>query len=265
MRRLAGRPGTLALLLLATPVPVAVRAQEGALPVPTAGPAAPALAARSLLVPGWGQLAQGQRRAAVYAAAEVALWVFWGHRRSQARDLRGAYRDLAWETARGARGQRVDGPWAYYEDLSHWRRSGAFDRSGEPGIQPEEDAATFNGSVWRLARDLHFGGGAPGPGDPAYENAVAWYDEHAYGDAFLWDWTGQDAEHARFRDLIRRSDDRFRQATTALGGVLANHLLSAADAFVSARVPGTARMRVAPPPQGLGGPVFLTLTWAPPS
>ncbi|GMV08237.1 MAG: hypothetical protein AMXMBFR53_45120 [Gemmatimonadota bacterium] len=263
MRRLARRAGTLALLLIAT-TPRAAPAQEAGSRVSGPGASAATLAARSLVVPGWGQLAQEQRRGAAYATAEVALWVFWGHRRGQARDLRDALRNLAWETARASRGQRLDGPWAYYEDLSHWLRSGAFDGSAAPGVQPEDDPSTFNGSVWKLARDLHFAGGSPGPGDAAYEKAVAWYGDRAYGDAFLWDWTGLSAEHARFRDLIRRSDDRFRQATTVLGAVLANHLLSAADAFVSARVPGTTRTGVAPAGRGLPGALFLTLSWAPP-
>ena len=48
-------------------------------------------------------------------------------------------------------------------------------------------------------------------------------------------------------DLIESSDARFRQATTALGVVIANHLLSAADAYLSS--PGReaiARIRLIP-------------------
>lgn len=248
------------LVPVALLVPPGVDAQEAPAPSPAS------LAGRSLVLPGWGQWAQGQRRAVLYAAAEVALWAFWGHRRHQAADLRDGYRRLAWETARQRRGAYTDGPWSYYEDLSRWQRSGAFDGDGaSPGIQPEEDPATFNGSVWRLARDLHFRGGAPGPGDPAYQAAVAWYQGRAYGDAYLWDWTGQEGAQAEFRDLIHRSDERFRQATTALGAVLANHVLSGADAFLSARVPGALEMRVRPPSSAPWAPLTLTLSWRPPS
>lgn len=226
---------------------------------------APALSVplRSLAVPGWGQWVLGQRRSAVYAAAEAALWVVWAERRAGAGDLRNRYRDLAWVTARGGTGPRRDGDWSYYETLTKWIRSGAFDRDPvTPGIQPEEDPSTFNGSVWSLARAIHLGGGGGGPGDPRYAAAVAWYGERAYGDGFLWDWTGREGALAEFRELIGGSDRRFRQATTALGAVLANHLLSAADAFLSSRTPAVPSARVAPAfatPTGVG--VHLVLTW----
>lgn len=218
---------------------------------------------RSLALPGWGQWVLGQRRGAAYAAAEAALWVVWADRRARAGDLRRGYRDLAWTTARGGTGDRRDGPWSYYETLTKWKRSGAFDRDpSAPGIQPEEDPATFNGSVWSLARAIHLGGGGGGPGDPRHAAAVAWYGERAYGPDFLWDWTGRDQALAEYRDLIDGSDRRFRQATTALGAVLANHLFSAADAFLSSRTPSLPKASVAPgfaTPTG-GGVQFL-LTW----
>lgn len=252
----------LALLLLAA-APATASARQGAVDGPVASPGS--LAARSLVVPGWGQRAQGQGRALAYAVAEAALWIFWADRRGRGGDLRNDYQDLAWETARGARGIRVDGAWSYYENLSKWRRSGAFDQEASaPGIQPEEDPSTFNGSTWQLARDLYFGGRSAAPGDPAYQAALAWYAEHAYGEAFLWDWTGLEPAQDRFRDLIHGSDERFREATTVLGAVLANHLLSAVDAFVSAQVPGVVESRLAP--AGPRAPPGLTLEvgWRPP-
>lgn len=219
---------------------------------------------RSLLLPGWGQWALGQRRGAAYAAAEATFLVLWADRRARAGDLRDGYRDLAWTTARGGSGARRDGPWSYYETLTKWVRSGAFDRDpSTPGIQPEEDPTTFNGSVWSLARALHLGGGAAGPGDPRHAAAVAWYGERAYGEDFLWDWTGKEPALAEFRDLIDGSDRRFRQATTALGAVLANHLLSAADAFLSSRTPAIPSASVAPGfATPTGGGVQLVLTWS---
>jgi hypothetical protein len=221
-------------------------------------------ATRSLVLPGWGQRALGQRRSLAYAAAEAVAWGFWIERRGKGADLREAYRDLAWTAARLRIGSRADGPWPYYEALSKWTRSGAFDRDpSAPGVQPEEDPATFNGSAWALARQLHFRGGKPVPGDPTWEAALTWYRTHAYGEAFLWDWTGRREELAEYQRLIHDSDDRFRQATAALGVVLANHLLAGTDAFVSARLSGRAQLRVGPAASALGGQVSLTLRWAP--
>ncbi|MHB1194818.1 MAG: hypothetical protein ACYC6F_17465 [Longimicrobiales bacterium] len=261
MERRARRPAALvglALALLAPPAASQAGAPRALVPA--------SAAARSLVAPGWGQWAQGQRRGVAYAAAEVLLWALWVERRDAGGDLRGAYRDLAWRTGRIPAGERRDGPWDYFEALSKWTRSGAFDRDATaPGLQPEEDPLTFNGSVWALARGIHFGGGSPAPGDPKHDAALAWYRERAYADGFLWDWSGREGDMTEYRGLIRRSDDRFREATWALGGVVGNHLLSAADAFVSARIPGSAELRLVAPDAWTGAAPWLALTWTPPS
>lgn len=261
MPRRACVPATLTGLALAL-LPLSTAAQA----IPGPGPSAASVAARSLAVPGWGQKALGQRRAVAYAVVEAALWALWVDRRGRGSDLRAEYRDLAWRTARIQVGERRDGTWAYYETLSTWARSGAFDRDGsEPGIQPEEDPATFNGSIWSLAKGIHFGGGTPPPGDPRWEAALTWYRARAYADGFLWDWRGREGDLAEFRLLIRRSDDRFREATGAMGAVLANHLLSGADAFVSARIPGSAELRLLAPAVPTPARFWLTVVWRPPT
>lgn len=255
-------PGALALLAaLLHGAPSEALSQR----IPTAPlPSQAGAATRSLAIPGWGQRALGQRRAYAYAAAEALFWAVWVERRSKGSALRSDYRDLAWSAGRLAAGERHDTSWAYYEALSKWTRSGAFDRDpSTAGLQPEEDPTTFNGSIWALARGIHFRGGTPGPGDPAWEAALVWYGERAYREGFLWDWTGREGDLAEYRRLIHESDDRFRQATTALGAVLANHLLAGADAFLSARVPGTAALRLRPPAAGMRGPLWLTLAWGP--
>lgn len=258
-RRAAHLGAVLFLLPWAVASPGAAQGRED-----TRSPSPAAAAVRSLVIPGWGQWAQGQRRGAGYAAAEALLWVFWADRRGKGDELRVAYRDLAWRAARSSAGEREAGPWAYYEALSKWSRSGAFDQdTSRPGLQPEEDPTTFNGSIWSLAKAIHFAGGAPAPGDPSYEAALAWYRNRAWGGGFLWDWTGQGEALGEYRRLIHASDDRFREATAALGAVLANHLLSGADAFLSARIPGSASMRLLTPRSG--GAAWLTLSWAPPS
>ena len=49
----------------------------------------------------------------------------------------------------------------------------------------------------------------------------------------LWDWTAVPDQQAAFTGLISASDDRFRQATTAVGALIANHLVSAIDAYIT--------------------------------
>jgi len=248
------------LLVLTSPAPA--RGQEK----PREPTRSVAAAARSLVVPGWGQHSLGQRRGLAYALAEAAFWTLWAERRHKGGTLRTAYRDLAWREARTREGTREDPPWAYFEALSKWTRSGAFD--GDPvssGIQPELDQGTFNGSIWRLAVALYFPKGAePDPMDEGYQAALAWYTSHAYGEAFLWDWSGREGPLAEYKDLIHRSDRRFSQATAALGAVLANHLLSAADAFVSSPIPGEARIRMAPRPSWNPSPLGVVLSWTGP-
>lgn len=222
-------------------------------------------AARSFIVPGWGQHALGQKRAVAYAALEVGLWALWGNRRLAASHSRDAYRDLAWTEARSHTAPRQEGAWAYYENMSHWRTSGAFDGDpGAAGIQPEQDPATYNGSVWSLAEGLYIPPGTTPPeSDPAYQRALAYYEAHAYGTAFLWDWSGKDGQMSRYQALIEESDHRFSQATAALGAVLANHLLSGIDAYLSARVPAETHLRLEPSravgPTSRGWTVLLTV------
>ncbi|MEZ4414598.1 MAG: hypothetical protein R3E10_02510 [Gemmatimonadota bacterium] len=193
----------------------------------------------SAAVPGLGQWALGQRRSWIYLGAEVATWWLFLDARSRGRQGRRDYRDLAWEVARGASTPRTDGDFDYYERMSKFVRSGAFDRDpSTPGIQPEADVGTYNGSVWVLAQGIFLGPGTPDPASPGYQRALEYYAERAYGDAFVWDWTDRSAEQERFRSLIRRSDDAFRTASTAVGLVLTNHLISSVDALLSARLPG---------------------------
>jgi hypothetical protein len=207
-----------------------------------------ATAARSLVLPGWGQWHLGQRRAWAYGLLEAGLWATRLELQASARHFRDQYRDVAWTTGRIQSGKRVEGPWAYYEAMSKWTRSGAFDADpNQPGIQPEEDSSTFNGSQWALARGIYFPAGVtPAVGDPAYQQALAYYEQQAYGTAYLWDWTGKDAALGQYRHLINRSDSRYREASAMVGAVLANHLLSAVDAYVSARARLQTGLRVAP-------------------
>lgn len=205
-------------------------------------------AARSLVIPGWGQWHLGQRRAWAYALLEAGLWVTRLELQASGAHFRDRYRDVAWNTARIQSAPRKEGPWAYYEAMSDWTRSGAYDADPSlPGIQPEQDPSTFNGAKWALAKGLYFPPGVtPSPSDPAYQAALAYYEKTAYGTAYLWDWTGKATALTQYRDFIHRSDTRFREASATLGAVLANHLLSAVDAYISARSRLQTGLRVEP-------------------
>jgi len=216
-------------------------------PLPLSNPSAPAIglqegsttsawpALASAVVPGAGQWILGQRRWIVYLALETASVLYHLEREGRGRALRDDYRDLAWEVARVSSGTRLDGDFDYYERLSNFNASGGFDLDPvAPGVQPESDPATYNGRIWELARGLFLGGNpSPQSGDPGWDRAIAYYTERGYGDTFLWDWTGKDVERQRFRDTLRASDSAFRRATTVLGVVLGNHIVSAIDALTS--------------------------------
>lgn len=195
------------------------------------------MAGLSLALPGAGQHALGQNRKWLYAALEVVGWAVFLERRSAGGEYRDRYRDFAWTQGRIQSAPRVDGDFDYYETVSKWSASGGFDvDSGLPGVQPETDPTTYNGSIWVLASQIFIGGaGAVPPSDPRYQSALAYYDDRAYHAAFLWDWSGVPGGREQLGGLIKASDDRFRQATTAVGVVIANHLIAAADAYLSAR------------------------------
>ncbi len=204
----------------------------GQLPAPSIALAS----ALSAVLPGAGQYALGQDRAWAYLALEAAGWFAWINRRGAGNDARAAYRDYAWEVGRVQSSARTDGDFDYYETMSKWDRSGAFDSDpGAAGLQPEVDPSTFNGSIWALATRL-FPEPAVDPDPAPRAEALDYYRERAYGSSFLWNWSiAPDGSRSTFGGLIEESDARFRQATNVLGLILANHVVSSVDAFVSAR------------------------------
>jgi hypothetical protein len=212
----------------------------------------------SVLVPGTGQLAQEQRRGWAYLALEAAGWLVYADRRNSASAYRSRYRDLAWETARANGTERIEGDFTYYERLTQWERSGRYDRDpGSPGVQPETDPSTFNGSIWDRARRI-YGVGSEDPESPGYRAALDYYRDLAYGEPFLWDWSPHPDARVRYASLIRTSDTRFQHATIALGFVIANHLISAADAFVSVR-----GLSLELAPVAVGTEIRMRWEWAP--
>lgn len=222
--------------------------------------------AASLVLPGAGQAALGLKRWVAYGLLEAAFWTVHLEAAGDFRRLRMAYRDLAWEVARLPTGPstRRDGSWGYYETMSQYLESGAFDTDpGLDGVQPETDVTTYNGTVWELARGLFLGGTASPPGSSAYAQALDYYRDRAAGPDFLWSWTGRGDDLGRFRDLIGDADREARVRSTALGLVLANHLVSAVDALVVARLRAETGLRlesrIAPAPGTIRWTIGLTL------
>lgn len=193
----------------------------------------------SLILPGLGQYQQGRRRWLLYAGVEVTAAALYLDRRGDGRSLRRRYRRLAWDVAREglSEGPRMDGNFVYYETLSRWARSGDWDVDPDAaGLQPETDPDTFNGSIWALASQIFDLDPADPEGSSGYQNALGYYTERGYGPAFLWDWSGSPGSRETFGELIEESDGRFRAARQAVGILVANHLLSALDGLITARV-----------------------------
>jgi hypothetical protein len=189
----------------------------------------------SAVLPGSAQWLMGQDRWVPYLATE--LWAVVSHvqQRRTARDLERRYRDLAWQVARRPDRPEVrrDTVFEYYEAMAYYPSSGGF----MPNGQPETQAGTFNGEIWKLARALYLPGGVDAPpGSPAYQQALNYYHSRAIPPGYGWAWGASNLEQQVFADLIVESDAAFRTATRYLGLILANHITSAVDALVSARL-----------------------------
>jgi hypothetical protein len=181
----------------------------------------------------------GQQRWIAYVAIETWAWIQLVDWRRQGAELRDRYKDLAWSVARRvSSGARVDGDFEYYEAMLHHLASGAFDSDPlTAGVQPEADADTYNGRIWQLATELFFPPGETvAEESDAYQNALEYYTDRAYGPRFAWNWGSSGLQQSVYRELIRSSDENLRRSTTMIGLILANHLLSVVDALVSSRL-----------------------------
>jgi hypothetical protein len=158
---------------------------------------------------------------------------------SEGRAERERYRALAFDVARREFAPSVtDTVFEYFEQMEKFIESGPFDADPGPAFIPPTNEQTFNGSIWALARETFFANpdSLPDPSDVSYQLAIAFYRRRAVGDGFRWSWRDAGLEQDLFRQSIRKSDEAFRRATSQLGFLLANHLLSAIDAFVSSRL-----------------------------
>ena len=197
----------------------------------------------SLLVPGSGQLLAGQDRGAVYLAAEVYLLSRYLQLDHFATQEARRYQDLAFDVARRAfQPLRRDTVFEYYEQMERFVESGAYDADTGSAFEPERDTHTYNGAVWLLARRTFWADPnvPPDPTSPQYWNALQFYQARAVSDNFQWSWREHSLEHQVFRDYMRRSDNAFRRAQSQVGLLLVNHLVSAIDALISARMSAAA-------------------------
>ena len=214
------------------------RVSPAALPLDLPGVSTGIATIASLVLPGSGQLLLGHQRWVLFAGIELTGWLIHLDQHRYGHQLRNQYFDLAWMVARNGSPQpRREGDWEYFERLGTWLRSGSYDSdASKSGVQPESDPESFNGATWALARDLFLTPGAV-EGDPSYDKALAFYRKRAYPVELAWDWTDKETSQVQYRALIKTSDEALRTATVVLGAVVANHLLSAVDAFVSSHAP----------------------------
>jgi len=178
-------------------------------------------------------------RALPYLAVEAFAWTSYVRHSREYRSRRDGYRDLASRVARVAfSAVRPHGNFEYYERMTQYPEAGRYDLVAGGGIEPETDSTTFNGSVWLLARRTYWSNPAIPPDTTSAEwtRAVAFYRARAYDQLFRWSWTHAPLEYSAFIGLIRESNDANRHALQDLGIIIANHVLSTVDAYITVRL-----------------------------
>jgi hypothetical protein len=218
---------------LEVPAAVTVAASDGAAPPTWLPPLA------SLLLPGSGQLLQGHTRGAAYLALEGFLLLRFVTFYREGQREGDQYRELAFSVARAPFEPSVrDTVFEYYEKMGKFVDSGPYDADPGSAFVPPDDPDSYNGSIWNLAKETYFPDpdDPPEPGSVQYQRALAFYEARAVGPNFLWSWRNAGLEQDLFRRSIQQSDEGFRRATQQLGLVLANHLISAIDAFITGRL-----------------------------
>jgi len=207
----------------------------------------------SLVLPGVGQARLRQGRAIAYLATEGFLLLQYGKDLREGHRNEREYRDIARTIARrNFAAAPPDTVWQYYEKLTEYVESGVFTAATSGPTLPEADTTTYNGFQWLLAR-RQFGV----PDDPSergtdrYERALSLYETRAVPQAYRWSWRNAQLEKDLYTRTISRTNDAYRRATLDLSAVIANHLLSAIDAFAMVRLSaspgGTMRVSTAIP------------------
>lgn len=193
----------------------------------------------SLIIPGLGQARLRKDRFIPYMAAEAFLLLTYVKDIREGNDAARTYRAVARDVARRSfAASPKDTVWQYYEKLEKYLESGTFSLSLNGPTVPETDSTTYNGAQWVLARQ-QFGIPLNDPGAatlPNYALALAYYESRAIRQAYGWSWRNAQLEQDLFRRSIGRSNDAKRRARLDLSALIANHLLSAVDAFIVIRL-----------------------------
>lgn len=230
-----------AALIAAPPALSAQAAGDAAVGISTSGkrhsPALVTLA--SAILPGLGQAIMHQKRSAAYLILEGAGLTYYISQQRDGNRKRDRYRSLSRTVARA--GLSPDGPngdWDYYERMEKYVASGAYDKVAGGAVDPETDSDTFNGAMWLLARQTYWRDpeSPPSVESAEYKAALAFYVDRAVTSEFLWSWTSNPAAYQSYRSAIAGSNNAFRNAEQTLSLVLANHFLSAIDAYTSVRM-----------------------------
>ncbi|BAH38617.1 hypothetical protein GAU_1575 [Gemmatimonas aurantiaca T-27] len=191
------------------------------------------------VVPGAGQFVLKQQRSAAYAVAEAYLLIqYLGSRRDGNRE-RDNYRQLAADVARRQFGGSLPvGPWKYYETMESYLESGVYNRTPGQALTPEMDETTYNGNRWRLARDTYWRDPnvEPARSSAEYQRAIEFYEQNAIHDAYRWSWRDARLEQDTYREVIDNANRSYQRGVNYAGVLVANHLASLIDAYVSVRL-----------------------------
>lgn len=193
----------------------------------------------SAALPGMGQAVYGQKRWVPYVALEVWAWLQYADARRESSRRQRDYQTLARDVARSPfPGPYPEGNFEYYEHMLKNVESGDFDVVPGGAIDPETDTETYNGSRWLDARRLYWEdpNDAPPVDSPAYANALEFYTLNAIPTQFRWSWRLASVEYDAYRRTIVRSNVAYKRSVEYLGVIIANHALSAVDAFVTLRL-----------------------------
>jgi hypothetical protein len=182
------------------------------------GPSPFLAGAMSAIIPGTGQLVQGQNRGWLYLGIEIASWFTYGSLRSAGSQAEEDYRQFA------------DSHWG-------WERYGTVTDCGEglgPGNFEEESAQLME----------------------LYENTRGqFYDDIGSQDIYACGWDDQ-GNRGSYRAMQSDADNLYNASEFVVAVIVLNHLVSAVDAAKSAsnrrKAEGTQSInwQVSPTPQG---------------
>lgn len=214
----------------------------------------------SAAVPGSGQALLGQDRFVAYLAVELFAVLGYVDQHNAQMHATDRYQGLAANVARSLYpGPYPVGNWAYYEIVEHYPQSGVFNLDPGGTFTPEGDITTYNGAAWLLARQTYWTDPnvQPDPSSAEYRKALAFYLGRAIQPQYRFSWVNARLEQDVYVQTIEQRNQAARDARLQLGILIANHLLSMVDSYVTLRVHG-----------GLGAtgaPTSLsaTIPWAP--